>query len=1124
MSAGISEIERLLAAGQVATVRERLRQLAPRERALLSDELGKEPLVRAERSATVVARGPKRGRVVVVPGIMGSLLDARRGGPGERVWLSVLRLARGRFGDLELAADGATTAVGREVEVAGLHRSYLPLVLHLDQHWDVLPFAYDWRMSIDASADLLARRIEEWARGGTVHIVAHSMGGLVARSLSLRYPELWAAMGGRLVMLGTPNRGSYAIALTLIGQERLVKLLSLVDVFHDRREIGRVLGTFPGPYELLPAPGAEVDDDRERLYSPEAWGGSGVSRRHLDRAREFHTQMTEVIDPQRLVYIAGYGRRTPHLVRVVASGELELSATRSGDGRVSHALGLLDDVETYYADAGHGSLPRAASVLDGLGPLLAYESPGSLATQAPEARGAEAPEWIPAAEFDAEPDPEELDAELRSIRLATRGSDDRPAPDDALAEARVAREMARDYLGEPTSDEAVAAARGGRAAVTTTTTLHVAWGDIAEMDDCDVVAVGHYQGMLPQYAELALDQAMSAGAGHLLITEQARRGLVRGDPGTVTFLPWPSPTRPGRVVAVCGMGRPGTFDATRLRRLVQNLIWACASLPGEGRLCSVLIGSGEGTQTIEQAVVAWIEGASDAARAGLHRPLASITIVERDRRRARRALAAFHAKAGGGDGLVVEADALQPEAGGAVGAEDAFALAVALVARALREGAAKPDRAAAVRLLKGLPLDAERAREVRAALSGLAADSRTIDEVAQSLDVSRRSIVSARDQAAEGSDTAERMSFIASEEGIRAAAITNTTTVPERLLQPGTLIQELAERMTKELGDPGGGTSADRVGELGEFLCALVVPNEFERIIESAGQPLVVEVDRTTGQLHWETLPGGERPMAVSRPTARQLRTTRSPAPAPPRPRTSTLRVLIIGDPGPPSEGLSLEGARREALEVYERLSGQEGVETVALIGSPSGPESGFPPADRLTALMQLLNGDYDIVHYTGHGDYDPRQPDRAGWLFEGGKITAREFRNADHLPALIVANACLTGRIAGGGDDGRTPATPLSEAALLPSLADAFFQYGVRDYIGTAWEVSDAGAVLFAQTLYSNLLNGESIGASVRAARERLWTKRDRFGSLWVAYQHYGDPTSGNVIRPATSRAAARE
>ena len=67
----------------------------------------------------------------------------------------------------------------------------------------------------------------------------------------------------------------------------------------------------------------------------------------------------------------------------------------------------------------------------------------------------------------------------------------------------------------------------------------------------------------------------------------------------------------------------------------------------------------------------------------------------------------------------------------------------------------------------------------------------------------------------------------------------------------------------------------------------------------------------------------------------------------------------------------------------------------------------------------------------------------------------------------------------------------------------------GVRDYVGTAWEVNDQGAVLFMEELYAGLLAtpASTIGESVQRARQALWEQRNLYGSLWAAYQHYGDP-----------------
>ena len=61
------------------------------------------------------------------------------------------------------------------------------------------------------------------------------------------------------------------------------------------------------------------------------------------------------------------------------------------------------------------------------------------------------------------------------------------------------------------------------------------------------------------------------------------------------------------------MGRPGTFDGIGLRQLVSGLVIAVSALPPAQTMCTVLIGSGEGTLSTGQAVRGWLEGLGDAA-------------------------------------------------------------------------------------------------------------------------------------------------------------------------------------------------------------------------------------------------------------------------------------------------------------------------------------------------------------------------------------------------------------------------------------------------------------------------------------------------------------------------------
>ena len=88
------------------------------------------------------------------------------------------------------------------------------------------------------------------------------MGGLVSRTLAALFSETWAGIddpgthgrGGRLVMLGTPNRGSFDIARALVGADPLVRRLALADAVHDLDGVLAILATFPASPTCCPPP------------------------------------------------------------------------------------------------------------------------------------------------------------------------------------------------------------------------------------------------------------------------------------------------------------------------------------------------------------------------------------------------------------------------------------------------------------------------------------------------------------------------------------------------------------------------------------------------------------------------------------------------------------------------------------------------------------------------------------------------------------------------------------------------------------------------------------------------------------------------------------------------------
>src|SRR5258706_15125073 len=82
------------------------------------------------------------------------------------------------------------------------------------------------------------------------------MGGLLARVLIADQPKLWqricAHPDARLIMLGTPNRGSHTICRLLTDREPLVRGPAPADIRHSGKEVGDIVKSLLGPLEVLP--------------------------------------------------------------------------------------------------------------------------------------------------------------------------------------------------------------------------------------------------------------------------------------------------------------------------------------------------------------------------------------------------------------------------------------------------------------------------------------------------------------------------------------------------------------------------------------------------------------------------------------------------------------------------------------------------------------------------------------------------------------------------------------------------------------------------------------------------------------------------------------------------------
>jgi pimeloyl-ACP methyl ester carboxylesterase len=443
---GLAALDDALAAGDVEGARGALLLLDAEERAILEAEMGPDSLARTYRHARSRRRGPGLGRVIVLPGLMGTELDSvDADGDSDLVWVNYFRIFSGRIKDMQLTETGDSAAPPPTIKPKQLYKKvYLPILLALQARWQTRPFPFDWRVDVDRSAAALAAEVRSWARGEPCHLVAHSMGGIVARRFIQKFPDVWASMqdpsgqgrGGRLIMMGTPNRGSYAIPLALTGEEKTVKSLDMLDFHHDRASLLRILNTFVGSYQLLPSPKLDLGgDDHKKLFDLATWGHLPVRQALLDRGKAFMAELDPVIDAGRLVFVGGYNQETPHRIHVEGPGRFRYESTLDGDGRVPHETGLLEGVATFWVVEAHGDLPKNAKVLAGIHDLLQKGTTAALETRRAAVRSAR-----PSAPYDPRtkeaPDPE-VDALAAWLKPSRTRQKKAMAFEEELAVARL---------------------------------------------------------------------------------------------------------------------------------------------------------------------------------------------------------------------------------------------------------------------------------------------------------------------------------------------------------------------------------------------------------------------------------------------------------------------------------------------------------------------------------------------------------------------------------------------------------------------------------------------------------------------------------------------------------------
>jgi len=565
----------------------------------------------AQRATSRRARGG--AKVLILPGITGSHLGQLD--PIENaIW----------FDPLEIAAGGISKiAMDSGVQIAPLGvilLYYLKLKLRLRAAGIDADFhAYDWRQSLDTLGAELGRRIRTEPELNGVSLVCHSMGGLVARAAVTALGADHGAKVAQVIMLGTPNFGSFAAVQSMRGVGDTVKKLAFIDLRHNAEElVTRVLAPMPGFCQLLPSPERYTAID---LFDPRQWPASGPQPVPgvLRQVPRVLSKLAPADD--RFFLIAGVNRETiTGLRKDDQSGEFVYELSMAGDGTVPLAFAEIPGTKaTYYIEETHGSLPNNRLVARAVTDLLGTGSTSLLPQKRAAARGGITRTITDSALATRSPYPGRRSRrlssrELREVLSEFVSADAKDADTPMSATAGVAGAAGGEF--EYHFDSIVVGRRRSHRL-----DIRIALGDICEVDTKALV-VGIYREVSPSGAARALDNRLDGA-----ITELTQRRMFSGNVGEVFMMPVGQRNLRAEMVAFVGLGTFDTFTDEVLRIAAENAIRTLV-LGGIQDVATVLVGGASGTgvrSSMESLLAGFVKGLKDADATNKFR---SVTLCE----------------------------------------------------------------------------------------------------------------------------------------------------------------------------------------------------------------------------------------------------------------------------------------------------------------------------------------------------------------------------------------------------------------------------------------------------------------------------------------------------------------
>ncbi|MEM6757877.1 MAG: CHAT domain-containing protein [Pseudomonadota bacterium] len=171
-----------------------------------------------------------------------------------------------------------------------------------------------------------------------------------------------------------------------------------------------------------------------------------------------------------------------------------------------------------------------------------------------------------------------------------------------------------------------------------------------------------------------------------------------------------------------------------------------------------------------------------------------------------------------------------------------------------------------------------------------------------------------------------------------------------------------------------------------------------------------------------------------------------------------------------------------------------------------------LPRATRRDLHLKIGNGNFDILHFIGHG-YWNFDTGESGLVLETAQGTSD--RLGDDALRDVLSRRGLRMAFLNACDTGRGLRQDIPEVLAPGGVAQDLFAAGVPNVIANQFPVGDRAAVIFARAVYDFLARGATIAKAMREARIAVKSETNHDPLVWATPVLFArDPEDRLVIR----------